>query len=57
VPPLKHLKAGIVEAEGMIFVRQQLSKHVSAAVNTHTTEELMIVVFSMWYVLYEVLNM
>jgi hypothetical protein len=55
--PSKCLKAGIVEAEEMVFVRQQLGKHVSAEMNTHTAEKLLVTAFSMWSVVYEVLNM
>jgi hypothetical protein len=43
------MKAGILEQEEAAIARQRQGKHVSAAMNQHTTiEELLKVVFSVW---------
>jgi hypothetical protein len=53
-PPQQAL---IVDPEEMAVARQQLGKHVSTATNTHTIEELLDMVFSMWSMFYHILNM
>jgi hypothetical protein len=39
------------------FARQRLSKHVVATTNTYSIEELLDLMFSLWSVSYEILNM
>jgi hypothetical protein len=54
-PP--HQQARLVEPEDTAIARQRLSEHVPATTNTHaTTEVLLDEMFSMWFVLCQILN-
>jgi hypothetical protein len=43
----------MLEPEEMAVASQWLDKHVPMTTNTHTIEELLDTVFSMWLVLYQ----
>jgi hypothetical protein len=52
------LSPSIVEPEEITVAKQQLIKHVPAAVNTHTMiEALLDAVFSVWSMSYQIRNM
>jgi hypothetical protein len=55
-PPPKRLKVRIMEPEETAVAGKLLSKHVPAVMNTHTIEELLDVMFSMWSISYQILS-
>jgi spore coat protein CotF len=53
VPLPQWLKVGTVEPEEMVFVRQQLRKYSTAAMNTLNNMELLDAVCSVWSMPYQ----